>query len=258
MRDHLYTVLMISAALLVAYSCAPGEQDMTADEILRTMTETMNPETSQGKMRMTITTSTGQNRTFIYEAFSKGSGEKSLMKYLEPSRVKGQAILMLNDANDIWVYFPRTKRVRKLASHAKKQRVEGSDFSYEDLGASDTFIDEYDAVRLKDGAVAGSATYVLELTRKPESSASYSKVVIHVDKESLVPLFVDYYHDKDSGLHEKQLVCTDIQLVDGIYTPMKCVMRNILDDTETTMEMMEVQYNVDLPDDMFTEMGMQR
>jgi outer membrane lipoprotein-sorting protein len=258
MPKTLYTIVALSATFLLAGAFINAQEGPTADEIIETMTETMNPETSQGKMRMTITTSTGQDRTFVYEAFSKGKGDKSMMKYLEPSRVKGQAILMLNDANDIWVYFPRTGRVRKLASHAKKQKVEGSDFSYEDLGASDTFIDEYDAVRLEDGRIGGSPTYVLELTRKKESSASYSRVVIQVEKESLVPLIVDYYHEKDAELHEKQLTCSDIELIEGIHTAKKCVMHNMLDDTRTTMEIVEVKYNVELSDDMFTKMGMKK
>jgi outer membrane lipoprotein-sorting protein len=258
MPKKLHALIALSAVVLLTSSPAYAQEGPTADEILKEMTDTMNPQTSQGKMRMTITTSTGQDRTFIYEAFSKDQGDKSLMKYLEPSRVKGQAILMLNDANDIWVYFPRTKRVRKLASHAKKQKVEGSDFSYEDLGASDTFIDEYEATRLDDGKMEGKATYVLQLIRKEESNASYSRVILQVEKESLVPLLVDYYHDKDSELHEKQLTCSDIELIDGIHTAKTCVMHNVLDDTRTTMEIIEVNYNVELSDDMFTEMGMKR
>ncbi len=244
-------ILFISGAQLYA-------QDMTADEIINIMTETMNPDQSQGKMKMTIMTTSGQERTFEYETFSKNQGEKSLMKYVKPTRVKDQAILMLNNADDIWVYFPRTKRVRKLATHAKKQKVEGSDFSYEDMGASNTFIDEYDAVRHNDEKKEGRQCYKLELTRKSESSASYSRIVMWVDKEYMVPLVIDYYHEDDPKLMEKQLVCSDIQLIDGIYTPMKFVMYNKLDNTQTSMEIIEVTYKVDLPDDLFTEQGMQK
>jgi outer membrane lipoprotein-sorting protein len=244
-------ILFISGAQLYA-------QDMTADEIINTMTETMNPDQSQGKMKMTIMTTSGQERTFEYETFSKNQGEKSLMKYVKPTRVKDQAILMLNNADDIWVYFPRTKRVRKLATHAKKQKVEGSDFSYEDMGASNTFIDEYDAVRQNDEKKEGRQCYKLELTRKSETSASYSRIVMWVDKEYMVPLMIDYYHDDDPQLLEKQLVCSDIQLIDGIYTPMKFIMYNKLDNTQTSMEIIEVTYKVDLPDDLFTEQGMQK
>lgn len=244
-------ILFISGAQLYA-------QDMTADEIINIMTETMNPAQSQGRMKMTIMTTSGQKRTFEYETFSKNQGEKSLMKYVKPTRVKDQAILMLNNADDIWVYFPRTKRVRKLATHAKKQKVEGSDFSYEDMGASNTFIDEYDAVRQNDEKKEGRQCYKLALTRKSESSASYSRIVMWVDKEYMVPLVIDYYHEDDPELMEKQLVCSDIQLIDGIYTPMKFIMYNKLDNTQTSMEIIEVSYQIELPDDLFTEQGMQQ
>ncbi|UCG31524.1 MAG: outer membrane lipoprotein-sorting protein [candidate division WOR-3 bacterium] len=235
-----------------------AQEELTADEILKTLTETMNPEQSHGTMTMTIVTSTGQERTFKYETFSKDKGDKSLMKYMEPQRVKGQTILMLNDANDIWTYFPRTKRVRKLATHAKKQKVEGSDFSYEDMGASDAFIEEYNALRLDDENKEGRSCFKIELTRKAESNASYARVMLWIDKENFIPLVVDYYHEDDPQLREKQLVCHDVQLIEGIYTPMDCTMYNKLDNTYTSMKIIEITYQVDLSDDLFTEMGMQR
>jgi outer membrane lipoprotein-sorting protein len=258
MKGRIIYILLFSAFTLLINLNLIASEEMTADEIIDTMTETLNPEQSRGKMKMTIVTSTGQERTFEYETFSKNQGEKSLMKYIKPSRVKDQAILMLNDANDIWIYFPRTKRIRKLATHAKKQKLEGSDFSYEDMGGSDAFIEEYDAARFKDEKKEGRICYKLELTRKVESNASYSKVILWVDKETFVPLVIDYYHEDDPNLWEKQLVCSDIKLIDNIYTPMKCVMYNKLDNTQTSMEIIEVTYNVDLSDDIFTEMGMQK
>lgn len=251
-------IIIILFMNAILFTGAAHAQEMTAREIIDTMTETLNPEQSEGKMEMTIMTSSGEERTFLYHTYSKGEGEMSLMKYLEPSRVKGQTILMLNDANDIWTYFPRTKRIRKLASHAKKQKLEGSDFSYEDMGGSDEFINEYDAVRFDDEKKEGRMCYKLELTRKPEGTAGYSRLVLWVDREYLIPLTIDYYHDEDPTLREKQLICRDIQLIDSIYTPMQYTMYNKLDNTKTTMKIVEIDYEVDLPDDLFTEQGMQR
>jgi outer membrane lipoprotein-sorting protein len=231
---------------------------VTAEDIIGTMTEILNPEQSEAVMEMTITTSGGHERTFVYRAYSKNGGEKSLMKYLEPVRVKNQAILMLNNADDIWVYFPRTNRVRKLATHAKKQKVEGSDFSYEDLGSSNEFINDYNSVLLGEEEKEGDLCYKLELTAKENSDAGYSRLVVWVEKESYVPLVIDYYHEKDPELLEKELVLGDVKTIDGIPTPMKMIMYNKLDDTETSMEFRELTYNVDLPDDLFTEMGMKK
>ena len=234
-----------------------GEK-IAAEDIIRTMTETLNPEQSEAIMEMTIITSGGQERTFVYKAYSKNSGEKSLMKYLEPGRVKNQAILMLNNADDIWMYFPRTNRVRKLATHAKKQKLEGSDFSYEDLGSSNEFEDDYNSVLLGEEEQEGKLCFKLELTAKEKSDAGYSRLVVWVKKDNYVPLVIDYYHEKDPKLLEKELVLSDIKMIDDIPTPMKMVMYNKLDDTKTTMEFKELTYDVDLPDGLFTEMGMKK
>ncbi len=250
--------IILSVFLLFISHNLRAQPAITADDIIQTMTETMNPDQSKGKIRLTIVTTSGDERTFEYETYSKNQGEKSLLKYVKPPRVKDQAILMLNNANDIWVYFPRTKRVRKLATHAKKQKLEGSDFSYEDLGASDEFIEGYDAVLDGEERKQGKVCYKLELTRRQGSAASYSRVIMWVEKETFVPLAIDYFHDRDPNLWEKELVCSDIKLVDSIYTPMKIVMYNKLDDTHTSMEFIEISYKVDLPDDLFTEMGMQK
>jgi outer membrane lipoprotein-sorting protein len=209
-------------------------------------------------MQMTIMTTSKKTRTFVYLAYSKNHGEKTLMKYLEPSRVKGQAILMLNNANDIWVYFPRTRRVRKLATHAKKQKMEGSDFSYEDMGGGDAFIKEFNSRLVEEEKKEGRRCYKLELKRKPKSTSGYSKLLMWVDKDNFVPLVMDYYHDDDSTLLEKELVLSDIKSIDGIPTPMRMVMFNKLDRTQTSMEMVEVSYKVDLEDDLFTERGMKK
>lgn len=253
-------LFIMCAFLTILFSLSLNAENdtLTADEIIDEMTETMNPQQSKGTAKMTIITTTGQERTFVYESYSKNQGEKTLMKYKEPARVRGQATLMLNNANDIWVYFPRTGRVRKLATHARRQKVQGSDFSYEDMGASDAFIDDYTSVRLEDENKDERPCYKLELTRKPDSEAGYSRIILWVDKEYLVPQEVHYYHDEDPNLWQKQLVCEEIKKVDGIYTPMKMIMYSKLDNTRTVMEFVDINYDVNLPDNLFTEMGMKR
>jgi outer membrane lipoprotein-sorting protein len=247
-------VLVVCFALIAEETV----EKITAEEIIMTMTETLNPEQSEAVMEMTIITSGGQERTFVYKSYSKNKGEKSLMKYLEPGRVKNQTVLMLNNADDIWTYFPRTKRVRKLATHAKRQKVQGSDFSYEDLGSSNGFIDDYNSVLLGEEEKNGELCYKLELIKKENSDAGYSRLVVWVIKENYIPVAIDYYHEKDRELLEKELVLSDVKVVDGIPTPMKMVMYNKLDNTKTSMGFRELTYDVNLPDNLFTEMGMKK
>jgi outer membrane lipoprotein-sorting protein len=258
MKSKALISVIFCLGLFSVKTAAAQTGELTADSIIQTVTRIMNPAQSEARMKMTITTTSKKTSTFVYRAYSKNHGEKTLMKYSEPNRVKGQAILMLNNADDIWVYFPRTRRVRKLATHAKKQKMEGSDFSYEDMGAGNAFIDEFDSRLLGQEKKEGKLCHKLELKRKPKSSSGYSKLVMWVEKENFVPLVMDYYHDDDSTLLEKQLVLSDIRLIDKIPTPMQMVMHNKLDRTQTSMEFLEVTYKVDLKDDLFTERGMKK
>ena len=136
-------ILVILCVSFLIYAILSYGQEVTSEEIINKVNELMNQDTVEAKVKMTITTSSGNERIFIYDSYSKNKGEKNLIRYIEPKRAKGQSILMLNYADDIWMYFPRTKRVRKLATNSKNQKMEGSDFSYEDTGASDSFIEDF-------------------------------------------------------------------------------------------------------------------
>ncbi|MFC1726740.1 outer membrane lipoprotein-sorting protein [candidate division KSB1 bacterium] len=249
------TALIVIGMILIPSLFA---QELTGEEIIQKVNDLFNPETSYGKSTMTIVTSSGDKRTFTMESWSMGKGEKNLVRYLEPRRVKGQATLMLNHADDIWMYFPRTQRVRKLATHAKKQKMEGSDFSYEDMGGGDSFIEDFTSKRLDDEKIEGEECYKLEMTRKPDSDVSYSRLIMYIVRENFVPIVIDYFDEKNPDFHLKRLVQSNIRIIDNIPTAMKAVMYNKNDNTQTEMEMLEIKYNVQLDENMFTERSLKK
>jgi len=210
-------------------------QELTAEEIINKVNELINQDTVQAKVKMTITTSSGRERSFIYDSY-----------------------MMLNYAEDIWIYFPRTKRVRKLASHAKSQKMEGSDFSYEDTGASDAFIKDFSSKKLGSEKKEGYDCYKIEMTRKEGSEAGYSRLIMWIIKENLFPVVIDYYDSNDPNLLIKTLIQYDIREIDGVPTAMKMVMFNQQENSKTSIEMLEVKYNVELDDSLFTERNLKR
>lgn len=243
--------------IILSFSRVTG-QDLTAEDIIARSNELMNQPSVTATMKMTITTTSGNEREFVYESYAKDKGKKSLMKYIAPRRVKGQTILMLNNADDIWAYFPRTNRVRKLATHAKKQKMEGSDFSYEDMGSGDAWLNEFKSALLGNEKIDGFVCYKLELLKLEDSDSGYSRLLMWIDKDSYIPLQIDYFDEDDPRLHKKRLTVSDIQTIDGIPTPMKMVMTDVQNDTDTVMEYMRVSYGEELDDDLFTERGMKR
>src|SRR5665648_837533 len=156
--------------------------------------------TGEEKVKMTIITTSGEERVFIYDSYSKNSGEKNLLRYIEPKRTQGQAILMLNYADDIWMYFPRTKRIRKLATNSKSQKMEGSDFSYEDTGASDAFIEDFSSKNLGSEKKEAYDCYKIEMLKKEGIESGYSRLIMWIIKDSFIPITIDYYDAENPEL----------------------------------------------------------
>lgn len=254
----MYKIITNLIVWLFILSFSSFSQDMTATEIIQKANNVINQESAFGKAKMTIITTSGKTRELFYDSWSKDKGKKSLIRYTAPHRIKGQAMLMLNNADDIWSYFPRTNRVRKLASHAKKQKMQGSDFSYEDMGSGDSFVTDFTHKYIRDEKKEGHTCYVIELKTKKGIDSNYSKIIAWIDKENFVIWAIDYYDEKKPDLLTKTLIQSNLKIIDNIPTPMKMVMHNHLDNTNTTSEYLEIKYNIKLDDAMFTERGLKK
>jgi outer membrane lipoprotein-sorting protein len=253
-EEYIMQIKIFELLIIFTIAVTSGfAQDLTGPQIIEEVNNLMAPKTAYAKSKMTIVTTSGDLRTFVYDSWSKDKGEKNLVRYLEPRRVKDQAVLMLNHADDIWMYFPRTQRVRKMATHAKKQKMQGSDFSYEDMGSGDAFIEDFTAKRLDDEEKEGQQCFTLELTRKRDSDLSYSRLIMWVVKENFYPIVINYYSETNPSRLEKTLTQSNIEIIDGIATAKNMVMLNKNDNTKTEMELIEVTYDLELEDRMFSE-----
>lgn len=241
-----------------AITCFSWGAEPDGAEIIAKVNRLLNPYSSRARLEMVIYDRQGRHRTFVYDSWSLNHGEKNLVKYREPSRTRGQATLMLNHADDIWMYFPRTGRVRKLASHARKQKMEGSDFSYEDMGSGDSFIEDYQARRLNDETAEKARCYVVALHKKEGSDISYGKIIMWVRQDNFVPVRLDYYDESHPDEVYKRLIQSDIKTIDGIPTATRMRMENLADGTRTEITFLDMAYNQDIDENLFTERGMRQ
>ena len=226
--------------------------NISADAILDSMTAVMQPGASQGKMEQEIITSTHKKRVFTFEYFSSNNGEDVLIRYQKPKKVKNNAFLIKNNGDDIWIYFPRTRRVRKLASHAKKQKALGSDFSYKDFSGSEEWKKDY---YVKHEFSGEDNNYLLAFTPRPEVDTGYDALKIFVNKLNYYPDRIQYFK---KGEHYKTLTFKDVEDIQGIPTAMIMHMENHIEDSETTMKILEMKYDVNFDDDFFTERNLKK
>lgn len=230
-------------------------ENPTGAELLEAVIQSMSPAAATSIVRQTIETSTGQTRTFEYESYADAAGEKSLMRYRSPSRVKGNAILTTDYADQIWMYFKRTNRVRKMASHARKQKFEGSDFTYEDMAGGDVWRNDYVPTNGGEVRIKDVDCYQLVLKAKSDNQ-SYSRMVATVRKSDLYPVQIEYYDH--SEVLVKTLYMDDIRMIDDIPTAMRMTMTNHTDRTSTFMEVVEIEYGVTFDKNFFSERNLKR
>ncbi len=245
--------LIISTIIILTMGRA---QDKLAQEVVLAVTNLMSPESMKSTGSQTITTSSGKTRTFEFESYTGGKGASSLTRYTKPAAIRGQAFLTLNNADDIWTYFPRTKRVRKLASHAKKQKVLGSDFTYEDMGSGDVFLTKYASRYLGDETIEGEICWKIELMGITQQEPPYPKIIMWVRQVDYSPVRLDYYDEKNYNM--KSLILNDIQEIEGRPTAMRMLMINHKEHSSTSMETHEVTYQWIPPKNFFSERSLKK
>jgi outer membrane lipoprotein-sorting protein len=237
--------------LLTVFAISAAE---TVDEILDKMEANEEANSARMEVTQTIYPANGKERVSKLLSYSKDKGDKGLMEYVSPARIKGMKILMLNDGDDIWLYSPRTARVRKIASSQKKQSVNGSDFSYEDLSAKD-LREDYAAEMTGSEKVAGKDCHKIMMKAK-DKDKTYSRVLIWVDKSNYVFMKGDYY-DED-GEFWKVLSVGGVEKIKGYWTPKTIEMKNVQKGSRTVMQMDKIEYDIGLENKLFSERNLKR
>ena len=242
--------------LLPAPSSLLHAQIPSGQEVIDKMSDVLSPTNSKGVVSQTIVTSSGKIRTFEFEMYSANQGEKTLIRYIKPTSVKGQAFLMLNNSEDIWTYFPRTKRVRKLASHAKKQKVQGGDFTFEDFSSSDTWKEDYVSTNLGEVKFKGQKCWKLQADETESNESDYPQVILYIRRSDYHPIQMDFYDDKQ--VLAKSLYLENIEMIDNYPTARTMIMKNHLKGSETRMEIKSISYNWNPPKGFFSERNLKK
>jgi outer membrane lipoprotein-sorting protein len=127
----------------------------------------------------------GTVRTKEFEGYTKGQ-DKAYMEFTSPSRDKGTRFLKLGE--EFWMYLPNVGKATKIAGHAMRSSLMGSDFSYEDAVSNEELANDYDAVLEGEEKLGEENCYVLKLTLKEGAEASYYTQKLWVGKQSFIPI----------------------------------------------------------------------
>ena len=193
------------------------------------------------------------DRTITSKGWTQGS-EKSLSEYLSPAREEGTKMLKLED--QLWIYSPSSDRTILISGHMLRQSVMGSDLSYEDMMEDRKLTEVYNAKVTGEEKIEDRDAWVLELQAKVDD-ATYQSRKLWVDQERYVPLKEELY--AKSGQLLKKTTMKDVEQIDGRWYPKTVVYKDMLKDgggTEFTL--MNVKFNQDIPEYIFSKAALKR
>lgn len=146
---------------------------------------------------------------------AKNIGDKVLLTFAAPASIKDSKVLihsMVREGDQVWLYLPALKRVKRVASADRSGSFSGSEFSYEDIGSMEVGNYEYEWLRNEpcgDGQCAVVKQVPLYLY------SGYSHIVVWYDVKDYRQLKIDYYDRKGSLF--KTLSLTDYEQFLGKY-----------------------------------------
>ena len=241
MKNSVVAFLFISSALLLS------AQEPDGKDIMRRIDQNLSSENRSFKSKMIIHSIRG-SRTLESRTWTRGE-ENSFTEYLFPVRKAGTKMLKLED--QLWIYSPNTDRTIQITGHMLRQAVMGSDMSYEDLMEDTRLLNHYDATVTGSEKLGEDDCWVVELTAfDPE--VTYQGKKLWVDKIRYIPLKEEMY--AKSGTLLKRTELSNITQIDDRWYPRKIVFKDMLQEGEGTEFIIEeIQFNIDIPDHVFSK-----
>jgi outer membrane lipoprotein-sorting protein len=235
-------------------------QELSGYDIMKMVDERYTGETAQYKLSMTLASGRGAPRIREVSYYFKdyGDTDKILMVFQSPRDVAGTGYLSFSyddesKDDDMWLYLPAMRRVRRITGSGKNDDFMGTDFTYEDMGsrslAKDTFTFQGEEL------IDNEPCRRVEALPKDRSDP-YGRRVIWVRKDSNIIAAADYYDRQDKLL--KTLRVSNIQRIDDIWTALKMEMTNVQNKHSTVIEMSEIKFNLPLDDTLFAVTTLER
>ena len=250
LRQLLISVLVPSALVVLVAGAAEAKSydDFKAEGAQAVLANsdklTNDYPTQKWVFEMTVT-SGGTRKSMEFEVWQKGAN-KRLVRFLAPGEVKGMSIL--SKGSKMYVYSPQTDNVRRVATHALRQNLLGSNLNYSDM-SSLNFADQYDATFGDDKG----AHQWLEL--KSKGDAVWETLRVRVEKKTLMVDLIEYY---DGAKRVRSQTRSDWKKWDGVPTYRLVTMEDADGGLKTQLKMKSQKIGDDIPDSAFKKKNLVR
>ena len=170
---------------------------------------------------------TPQIRKIKTDVLDTPDGDRLLLELKNPADVMGMVFMIFSQKfkeDDIWIYLPDLRRVRRGSSQNKGSSFLGSEWNREDFNRSEP--EKFTYLYLRDKEFAGQSCYLVE--RYPvEKNSQYSRQIMWIDKKEFLIQKIDWFSQKNT--HVKTLLYKDYELyAEKFWRPNEQVMLNLV------------------------------
>ncbi|HUB06192.1 MAG TPA: outer membrane lipoprotein-sorting protein [Myxococcales bacterium] len=220
----------------------PAAPKLSPAEILARMEATNNDYADQMlNERLTVVDVDGTRRS--YDLTFRQKGTKRLVEFTS-GESNGMAVLV-EDRNDVYVYLPGFRKVRRVSASSMNESMVGSDLSSDDM-ATVSWAERYDVKLEKED----DTSWWLALTPKPGVESNYGRIVHRVGKAHFLQQETHWF-DK-AGQEVKRLVSSEPTSYDGVIRNKLAIFSDPRTGHRTELETTSAKYNQGLGDELFT------
>ena len=243
----MYLILLLLASMLFT---------MTGEELSILMDNRKSPDDISSDMNMEITNKKGRKRSLKVKSISKDNSKKQILWFLSPADDKGIAYLKIEHENkddEIRLWLPAFKKIRRISAKKKADSFMGSDLSYEDMTSRP--INDYKFNIIKEELIDNNECYILKSEPRKGIKSEYSKHLTWVTKDKYLPLKEESYDNENKLLKAKIFKYIDLnsfELVSEIFV------ENIQKKTNTLLKLSNLRVNTNVKDNLFQEKNMKR
>ncbi|MBU0469448.1 MAG: outer membrane lipoprotein-sorting protein [Candidatus Omnitrophica bacterium] len=244
--------LLFLTFILLAFTPNGYAQELTGNILANKVFNVDNGIDRFIKTDMVLVDKNGSERKRTLEIYSKDRGElsKTFLEFMSPADIKNTRFLSIEVAgnDDIqYLYLPALGRSRRIVSSQKNIRFANTDYTYEDMQRRRP---EKDAHKITgQEQYNGYECYVLESVPN-EKNSQYSKRVSWIDKKSFIAVRIDLYDKKSKKV--KEFLVKDLKQIQGFWTATQTVMNDLKADHRTDMQIVEIKYDQNMDDTMFS------
>jgi hypothetical protein len=247
------------AASVVALLGTAGEADVipespSALEIVERAHGNWTRYDTSATIRIEVVSRSGRRMERKLEAFRLrvGGQPRTLIRMTYPPDLRGTTLLVLENGrgdDDRFLYLPVSRRVRRISAGQRGDRVLGTDFSYEDLGAGD--LDDFRHERLSNASVDGIDCFVVRTEERNPGPGSLRRTS-WISRNEFVPLRVEY---ERHGRLSRRLEADPTSLAElgpGAWLPRRIVMRDLIRGTRTELDVQKLDTRPSLDPDQLS------